>query len=90
MTAALTALLPARLQPYAKAALPFLATLAAIAVQWIATGEYDRAELTTTITGLGTTLLAFAVPNLPPAAHDAKPDPSTMSGGRTVDRAADA
>lgn len=89
MTYAIVARLPARLQPYAKALLPAVGTLVAIAVQLAVTGEYDRAELTTTITGLGATIVAFVFPNIPPAAHDRAPDPATMSGGRTIDTPAD-
>lgn len=59
----LTALLPAGLQPLAKAVWPAIGTLAAVAVQWIATGEFDRAELTTAITGLVAALVTYGVPN---------------------------
>lgn len=51
---------------YAKAVVPGVATGIAIAVQWIVTGEFDRAELVTTLTGIGTTLLAYSTPNVPP------------------------
>lgn len=60
---ALTGLLPARLQPYAKAFLPFVGTLVAIAAQWALTGAYDKAELTTTLTGLVGVLVTFLAPN---------------------------
>lgn len=58
-------MLPKPLQPYAKAAVPFVASLLAVAVQWAVTGEYDRAELVTQITGLGSALLSLLVPNEP-------------------------
>lgn len=49
------------ISPKAKLAalIPFLATLAAIGVQWLVTGEYDRAELVTSLTGLSGAILAF-------------------------------
>jgi hypothetical protein len=56
-------MLPEALQPYAKAAYPFALTLAAILVQVIVTGEYDKAELTTTLTGLLAALVTLVVPN---------------------------
>lgn len=56
-------MLPKSLQPYAKAIAPFTLTLVAIAIQWAVTGEYDRAELTTTLTGLSAALLTYLVPN---------------------------
>lgn len=34
------------------AMLPAVGTVVAVAVQWIVTGEYDRAELVTSLTGL--------------------------------------
>lgn len=58
--------LPASIQPYAKAFLPFIGTLIAIGVQYAVTGEYDRAEFVTTITGFGSTLVTFLFPNIPP------------------------
>jgi hypothetical protein len=36
-----------------------VATLVALAIQWAITGEFDRAELVTTLTGLGSALVAF-------------------------------
>jgi hypothetical protein len=62
---ALTNLLPAGLRPLAKACWPAIATLVAVAVQWIATGEFDRSELVTAITGLCAALLTYWVPNVP-------------------------
>jgi hypothetical protein len=39
-------------------ALPSLATLAAVLVQWAVTGEFDKAELTTAISGVVASLLS--------------------------------
>lgn len=60
----LTRLLPARLQPYAKAVYPALGAIVAVAVQWVATGEFDRAEFATAVSGVAAALLAYAPPNL--------------------------
>lgn len=51
------------LRPYLKAVAPALLTVTAVAVQWIVTGEYDRAELVTTITGLASATLTYFVRN---------------------------
>lgn len=56
-------MLPESLRPYAKAVAPALVTLIAIVGQVIATGEFDRAEFATAVTGALTSLLAYAVPN---------------------------
>lgn len=69
----LTNLLPLRLRPYAKAAYPAIGTAVAVVVQWIATGEFDRAELVTTLTGIPAALLTLGVPNralLPPHTNE--------------------
>lgn len=55
--------LPAPVRPYAKAFIPFVGTLVAVGVQYATTGEYDRAELTTTLTGMGAALMTFLFPN---------------------------
>lgn len=60
----LTNLLPLRWRPYAKAAWPAIGTVVAILVQWIATGEFDRSEFVTALTGLPAALLTFSVPNI--------------------------
>lgn len=68
MTAILNALvlrLPARVRPYAKAFVPAVGTLLAVGVQYVVTGELDRAELTTALTGAGTTLVTLLTPNHP-------------------------
>jgi hypothetical protein len=59
----LAKLLPPSLRPFAKAILPALGTLIAIGVQYGTTGEFDRAEMTTAITGLSTALVAFLATN---------------------------
>lgn len=64
------------LRPYLKAILPALLTLVAVAVQWAATGAYDKAELATTITGLVSSLITFLVSNGTPVAVKAVPVPA--------------
>jgi hypothetical protein len=61
--------LPDRFQPYAKAVVPFVLTIIAVVGQWAATGELDRAELVTAVTGALSALVTFAVPN-GAAVHD--------------------
>ena len=41
------------------AVLPTLGGVVAVGIQWIATGEFDRAELVTALTAVSTSLLAF-------------------------------
>lgn len=50
------------ISPKAKlaAAIPTLLTLAGVLVQWVITGEYDKAELVTSIMGFLTAAGAFA------------------------------
>lgn len=64
LLAFLTNLLPLKARPLAKALWPAILTCTAVAVQWIITGEFDRAELVTTLTGLPSAILVFLVPNL--------------------------
>jgi hypothetical protein len=59
----LAKLLPPALRPFAKAILPALGTVIAIGIQYGTTGEFDRAEMTTAITGLSTALVAFLATN---------------------------
>jgi hypothetical protein len=59
----LVELLPLSLQPYAKAVIPTVLTVSALAVQWAATGEFDKAEFTTALTGLIGAAVTFLVPN---------------------------
>lgn len=41
------------------ALIPAFGSVVAILIQWAITGEYDRSELVTTVTGLSASLLAF-------------------------------
>lgn len=59
----LVALLPARVQPYAKAVVPAAATGVTVAAHWIVTGAFDAAELKVAVEGAALALLAFAFPN---------------------------
>lgn len=59
------------LRPYAKSIVPFAGTIAAVLIQWLATGEFDRSELATALTGLLAALVAYAAPN-------AEPDPGNL------------
>lgn len=61
----LTSLLPAKLQPYAKALFPAAVTLAGVAVRWITTGDLDTADISAAITGAVASILTFVVPNRP-------------------------
>jgi len=56
-------MLPPKFAPYAKAVLPFLGTALAVLVQWAVTGEFDRAELATALTGAVAAITAFLAPN---------------------------
>ena len=49
------------ISPKAKLAglLPAISAILAITVQWAVTGEYDRAELVTSLTGLASSAVAF-------------------------------
>lgn len=49
--------------PFAKAIAPALVTLLAVGIQVVATGEFDRAELATALTGLVAALSSYLVPN---------------------------
>jgi VIT1/CCC1 family predicted Fe2+/Mn2+ transporter len=51
---------------YAKAIVPAVATILAVAIQWAVTGEFDRAELATALTGLLAAVVTYVVPNTPP------------------------
>lgn len=59
----LTGLLPARLQPYAKAVYPTIVTAAAVGVQWVNSGALDVDELKTAAVGAFAALLTLGVPN---------------------------
>jgi hypothetical protein len=60
---ALTALLPARLQPFAKAVYPALIALVAVVVQIASSGSIDGPALSTAVGGLVLTVVTFLVPN---------------------------
>lgn len=59
----LTSLLPARLQPYAKAVIPAAATALAVGAHWAVTGEFNSTEVKTAVEGAVLSLLAFLFPN---------------------------
>lgn len=63
------------IRPYLKAVAPALLTLVAVLVQVLVTGEYDRAELVTTITGLASATITFLVSNEPAAQTDLDLEP---------------
>lgn len=63
MLTRLVALLPVRLQPYAKAVVPAAATAVTVLAQWIITGEFNASELQVAAEGAALALLAFAFPN---------------------------
>ena len=76
-------MLPDSLQPYAKAAYPALLTLAAVLAQLIVTGEIDRAEVTTALTGLLGAAVTLLVPNAP-ATHVHEGNPVDDDGKTTL------
>jgi hypothetical protein len=57
-------LLPAVLQPYAKALFPAVATVTAVGAHWAATGELNETELKAAAQGAALSLLAFLFPNI--------------------------
>lgn len=59
----LTNLLPVKYRDRAKSIYPAIGTLVATGTQWVSTGEFDRAELVTIITGMAASLLTYSVPN---------------------------
>lgn len=59
-------MVPARFQPVAKAVVPFVLTVIAVLGQWAATGEFDRVELVTAITGAASAVVTFLTPNTNP------------------------
>lgn len=59
----LTALLPAPLQPYAKAAWPAVITAVGVGVSWVSTGNLDVAEIRAAIGGGLLALVTLGVPN---------------------------
>lgn len=59
----LVALLPARVQPYAKAVVPAVATGVTVFAHWIITGDLNDAELKVAAEGAALSLIAFLLPN---------------------------
>ena len=55
--------MPDSLRPYAKSVAPFVLTLLAVLSQVIATGEFDRAEFATAVTGALAALVTYTVSN---------------------------
>lgn len=51
---------------FAKAIVPAAGTVAALGIEWLATGAFDRAELATALTGLLSAVVVYLVPNAPP------------------------
>lgn len=62
----LTSLLPARLQPAAKAITPAIIAAGAVVGEWVKTGSLDSAELLTALIGGVTALFVYFVPNARP------------------------
>lgn len=48
---------------FLKSIAPFVGTLVAVGVQYLVTKEFDKAEITTAITGITAALLVLIVPN---------------------------
>jgi hypothetical protein len=59
----LTELLPARLQPYAKAVYPAIITIVGVLVAAVQTGVLDTKTITVAAGGAAYTLITFGVPN---------------------------
>ena len=51
---------------FAKALVPAAGTALAVGIQWVASGEFDRAELATALTGLSAAAITYLVPNATP------------------------
>lgn len=50
---------------YLKAIVPAVGTVLAVLVQWLASGQFGRAELATALTGLIAASVIYFVPNAP-------------------------
>jgi hypothetical protein len=46
-----------------KSLVPFVCTLLAVGIQYGVTGEFDKAEVATAITGIGASLVTLLTPN---------------------------
>lgn len=55
------------MKPYLKAIVPFVGTLVAVVVQVLVTGEFDKAEIATAVTGILAATVTYLVPNEPPS-----------------------
>jgi len=64
----LTALLPSKFQPYAKALAAPLGVVVAAVIAGIFTGEWDLVGLQAAVTAIVATLVVFRTPNVPPDA----------------------
>lgn len=65
---------PKGLAAYAKALVPATLTIVAVVAHWLILGEWDQAQWTLAITGLGAALVTLLVPNLDPGTDDVDPD----------------
>lgn len=59
----LTALLPAKAQPFAKALYPAIAAIVAVFVSAVSTGALNTSELKAGVGGLAMAALTFLIPN---------------------------
>lgn len=48
---------------FLKSLVPFVGTLVAVGLQYAVTGEFDKAEVATAVTGVAASLVTFLVPN---------------------------
>ena len=62
---ALVGLLPANVQPYAKALVPAVVTLVGVASQYLVTGQLDTATIGVAVGGALATVLTWLTPNKP-------------------------
>jgi hypothetical protein len=51
------------LSRYWKSVAPAVATVAAVGVEWIATGNFNALELHTSLAGLAAATISFLIPN---------------------------
>jgi hypothetical protein len=69
------------LRPYLKAVVPFVLTIIAVCAQWFVTGEFDKAEFATALTGALSALVTYAVSNEP---GDIQRDPPELVEERDI------
>jgi hypothetical protein len=48
---------------FLKSLVPFVGTLVAVGAQYLVSGEFDKAELVTALTGISAAIVTFLVPN---------------------------